>query len=110
MPFSGYVHPGRLDRLITIEQNTPTTTSGEPVPAWATFATVYAMKSDQRGREFFDAQQVVAERTTVFRIRWLAGVTELMRIVFDSITYDIKAISEVGRHDALDLFCTADNP
>lgn len=95
---------GDLDRQITIEVPTETPNAiGEPIQSWAAFATVWAKVGPVRGRERFTADQVAAEADTTFRIRWLAGVTEKMRVSYDGRLYDITYIAELGRRDGLDL-------
>jgi len=100
---------GKLDRLIVIEQNTPTRSgSGQNVDVWTTFATVYAQKMDVGGKEFFGGGGVQAQGTTKWRIRWLEGLTHAMRIVYEGVTYDIKDINEVPRRYRWDIVSTAE--
>ncbi len=82
---------GEMRYLIVIEQCTevPEPTYGEPVPDWPVFARVRAAKDDLSGREFFQAQQINAEITTRFRIRYLANITSKMRILCDGDYYNI---------------------
>ena len=99
---------GRLDRLITIGEFTSVQDSyGQEIETWPEFATVWAEKIDIKARERFAAQQDIAEETTRFRIRWLAGVTPKMRIQHDGKTYDIEGIAELGRRAGLEITATA---
>ena len=74
--------------------------------SWGTFATVHANVLPLKGREFFNAQQINAETTTKFVIRYLAGITEKMRISYDSKVYNIQGIVNVGERDRMiELMC-----
>lgn len=89
---------GQFDRRITIEQPTETRDLvGDPITAWSEFATRWARKIDRRGTERFQAERETAEREVLFEIRYLAGVNETMRILFDGDTYDIEEVLEVRR-------------
>lgn len=95
---------GELDRQIVIESATETQNGiGEPIKTWSTFATVWAKAKQLRGREYVAAQAINAEIDTVFTIRWLAGVTRKMRILYDAQYFDIHDIAEIGRREGLDV-------
>lgn len=102
---------GTLDRRVTIESATTTQdASGQPVETWTTFATVWAARKDVRGRERFDAAQRLAVRTAVYRIRWIAGLSEKMRIVDAGATYDVTGIAEDYRQGWAELSAEVVNP
>lgn len=102
---------GRLDRRITIEQPTASQDAyGEPVESWGALATVWAQVQPLRGEERFEAQQVGAERTVRFRIRYRSDVTEQMRVVYDGDVYDITAVLELGRREGLEILAVAQVP
>ncbi len=95
---------GRLDRKITIETPTDVQSgTGVVTQTWATFATPWAEVRPVRGQERFAAAQVAGEIDQVFRIRWLSGVTRKMRISYDSLTWDIIDIAEIGRREGLEI-------
>ena len=98
---------GQLRHRVIIQ--TPTETQdaqGQPVKSWGTFATVHANVLPLKGREYFNAQQINAETTTKFVIRYLAGITEKMRISYDSKLYNIQGIVNVGERDRIiELMC-----
>jgi len=98
---------GRLDRRIIIEQNVPVTDAiGGETDNWSVFATVWANKkeiqSSQQG-ENFGADQIFSKVQTKFTIRYLIGVTNLMRIIFNSATFGIIFIKELGRSEGLEI-------
>ena len=99
---------GKLDRQITIEQATQGEGPyGEPTETWTPFATVWANAYSGSGKEFVAARQVNAEVSMQFQIRWLAGVSATMRILYDGAYYDIVSLSEVGRRERLNIFAKA---
>lgn len=105
---------GRLDRLITIQSCTKSQDSfKQPIESWANLATnptAWAERRDLRGREYFQARQVNAEVTAVFRIRWRGDITTEMRIVEGATTYEIVSPPiEIGRRQWLDLMVKARN-
>lgn len=99
--------PGKLRHLITIEH--PTTTQneyGEPISTWDTFATAYASREDLTGREAYyaNAGRQVATMLTRFTMRYLDGVDATMRIVSDSVLYDIQSIADPdGKREQLTI-------
>jgi SPP1 family predicted phage head-tail adaptor len=99
---------GKLDREITLEFKTPGQSgSGEPTETWGTPATVWAAVRPLSGREYYAAlgAQIVAEETLVFSIRHRTDVRPgTTRIQYESRTYNIRRVAEVGRRDGLDIF------
>ena len=102
---------GALDRRITIQSFSEVQdASGQPIPTWSTFATVWAERKDVRGNERFAAQQEIATRTATFRIRWLSGVNEEMRIVDGNTVWDILGIADNQRQGWMELSVESVNP
>jgi len=99
---------GALDRRILIQRPEQTQDEhGQPVVVWTLFADVAAEVRPLRGVERFTAQQVAADIDTVFRIRWLPGISPVMRVLYDGRVYDIKAAPEIGRRDGLEIHAKA---
>ena len=100
---------GELDRKITIQQNAPTADDyGQEIAAWSTLATVWAKKTDVRGREYFAQSGERAEIAAVFKIRYRADIKAEMRISYAGKFYDIREIREVGgRNEGLELMAAA---
>jgi SPP1 family predicted phage head-tail adaptor len=89
------MEPGKLRHRISIEAPTLTQNGyGEPVETWAEYAAVWAAREDLAGREAFLAQQVRAEITTRFRLRFLPGVTAHMRVRSDGVLYSIASSAD----------------
>jgi SPP1 family predicted phage head-tail adaptor len=102
---------GKIDRLVVLQTKSVTRNAvNEEVVDWNTLATVWAERRDLRGREYFQAQQVNAEISAVFRIRYRTDVTATMRLVESGKAYELVAPPvEIGRREGLDLMCAARN-
>lgn len=97
-----------MDRRVTLQSRTLTANAyGEQVVSYTDLETVWAEKWDLRGREYFAAQQVSADVTTRWRIRWREDVSVLDRVVYNSVPYDINQVVEIGRQGGLELLTTA---
>ena len=71
-----------LDRIISLEEPVISRdTFGSSITTWAPLTQVWAEKLERKGKERFvnDANKVVATRAATWRIRYMPGVTELMR-------------------------------
>jgi SPP1 family predicted phage head-tail adaptor len=102
---------GNLDRRITIQQNTPSVDSyGDEVESWADFKTVWANVKRKSGKETVRSDQTVADASTMFKIRYLSGLHERMRISYNSAIYYIDSIVEFGRQDSMEITATVNNP
>ena len=99
---------GSLDRRIVLRAKLLTPDEmGQALETWSDLASVWAEKTDLRGREFFAARAINAEIETRFRIRWRAGVTPALRIAHDGRDYEILSVVEIGRREGLELMCKA---
>lgn len=90
---------GRLRHRIVIQERTDTQDSyGEPIPAWTTWAEVWAAVEPQSGQEATIAlsQQSEARIRVRIRIRYRTGLSTLMRVSWQSRIFQIEAISEVN--------------
>jgi SPP1 family predicted phage head-tail adaptor len=99
---------GGLRHRITIQKSTTAPDDyGQPIETWDDFATVWAERNDLTGREQWSAQQIQAEITTRFRIRYLSGISPLMRVVHGAETFEIVAPPQDpdGRRRDLHLLC-----
>jgi SPP1 family predicted phage head-tail adaptor len=90
---------GKLKHLITIQQNTPTANSpddGSLVDSWSSYAAdIYGRLSTSGGREFWRARQLNSELSAEWEIRYDAGVTARMRVLFGSRVFTIDTV----KHD-----------
>lgn len=108
---------GRLDRLITIQRKTVTSTdSGDTVETWTTLIERRAAGyRPLKGEERFAGEQTVGTEQVEFRIRYSSNVADLSqrdRIVYPALAdespedepdnrniYDILAVNEIGRRE-----------
>jgi SPP1 family predicted phage head-tail adaptor len=91
---------GQLDRRITIRRATITHDEfNSPVPAWSDLVTVWAKRTDASAAESYRAQQVGAQISARFTIRYssdVAGVNPKDRIAFAGREYNITRVGEVA--------------
>lgn len=94
------MNPGKLDRRLTIQARTLTRdAAGGAVPSYADVDTVWAQKVETTGRESRIANQLRADTTIVFRIRYYADLTEQHRLLFEGRYYDVTQINEENRRE-----------
>lgn len=87
-----------LDRRITIQTVSRTRNSfGEAVDSYSTLAEVWASKMDDSANEGYEIGQLTSVTQVTFVIRYLSTVKPDMRVVYDSQTYIIRGVEEVGR-------------
>ena len=93
---------GELDRRITIQRATVTLNEfNEPIETWGDLTTVWAKRRDASATESYRAQEVGAQISTRFTIRWsttVEGVTPTDRVSFDDRLYNITAVRDIGRN------------
>ena len=81
---------GLLRHRITIQSVAEAQNSlGEAIETWSTFATVAASVDPISSRDRIAASQLEEPISYRARMRYLAGVTGKMRVVFDGVTYNI---------------------
>ncbi len=102
------MNPGRLRHRITIQELTETKDplSGELTNDWQDVCTVWAEIKALRGREYFAAQQTIAESSHEITIRYRRGIKPTMRAVHDDRIFDIQAVLDKdGKMRYLSLVC-----
>lgn len=103
---------GRLNRRLTIQQPVETQSlSGEIITTFADVTTVWAEQLPLNGSEFFTQEQIVARRSSTFRIRYSKALFEQMtakyRVVLDGRSYDVTDIREPLQRQELEIDCFA---
>lgn len=95
---------GTFDRRITIETYSATRdVSGGEILTWAAWKIVSAQITypTTAGEAYMglgeEGIQQTAQRMIEFRLRYIAGVNEKMRVLYDGVHYDIVEIAEEGR-------------
>ena len=102
---------GELDRRIIIQSAaTAPDAAGQLIETWTDLATVWAKRKDLRGQERFAAQQRLAARTTTYRIRWLSGLGEKLRVLDEGSTYEVVGVAGERRQGWAELSCAARDP
>ena len=101
---------GLLRHSVTIQEKSTTRDAyGGEVVSWVPFATVPAKVEPLRLREYIAARAGQADLTLRASIRYLAGVTAEMRLVWQTDPYPIVEVIDVdGRHRELELLCTGE--
>jgi SPP1 family predicted phage head-tail adaptor len=96
---------GRRNRIIVIQSRTESTDGyGGTVHTWGDFATVWAAFRPLRGRDLVAAQAAQNLTEGVFNIRYIAGLTGAMRIVYGGKNYDITAVIDIeDAHKEIDI-------
>lgn len=106
------LHIGKMDRRITLQRDGAEIgrdAMNDPIYGMSE-VTVWASKEDIRDTERYSAQQVGAEVTTRFRIRWSQAVKDFDpqgRVLFDGRIYNVSAVKELGRREGLEITANA---
>jgi len=64
------------------------------------------MVMPQAGSEYWSAKQTQEKEPVIFKIRYVAGITQKMRISFNSKIYDINSIVNVEQRNREILLIT----
>lgn len=98
---------GKLRNRITIEQVVETQDlDGSVLESWSFFVNAQASIEPISGREYFAAQSTQAEVTHRITMRYLAGITPKMRIVYGTRIFEILSVINVQeRNRELQLMC-----
>lgn len=84
---------GKLNRRVTIQELLVSKDQyNADIESWVDLINVWAYIEPLRGREYWQAKQVVAEVTGRITIRYFAGIDEKMRVVYGDKTYNILAV------------------
>lgn len=101
---------GKFDRRLSLEApSTRVSASGGVDQIWTLLGGVWAELVQATGGEARDADQVVAEQKTVFRIRYRRDILPEMRVVYRGRPYAIEDVSEPDRNQHIVLTCSALN-
>lgn len=98
---------GKLKHRVTLQEYTATRDSyGAELEAWVDIATVWASVEPLTGREYFQTQQINAEISTKVTIRFKAGVTAKMRLIYNDRVFEIISVINTEEKDVqLVLMC-----
>lgn len=101
---------GRMDQRVTLR--TPATAEdalGQRTAGWTDVCTVWAQAQPLRGREFLAAGAAQGSATVRFRLRYRAGITAAMQVVWGGVAHAIvgEPINVDGGQHTLELMCSA---
>jgi len=97
---------GKLRDRITLQSQGMTQNEiGEMVPGWTdAFANVPASVYDGSGKEFIAAGAIQNTAVTRFTVRYMEGITNSMRVLFNATPYKIQAVLGQDRRQLV-LMC-----
>jgi SPP1 family predicted phage head-tail adaptor len=95
---------GSLRHIITVERATSTVDAfGTPTTAWATHATLRAEVKQQTTEEFIRSQGAVDERIVIFSTRFVPGLTNADRVMWQGKAHNIREIGVIGHDRGLEI-------
>lgn len=98
---------GKLIETIQIERGMDGVNDyGTPTITWRPFASVRAERIDQTTEEFMRSFGASDEEAVVFRIRFVDGITNADRVMWQGEAFNIRQVTPIGRRKGLDLRCT----
>jgi len=107
----GTVDSGTLDRQVTLSHRVLSTDAyGGQAASWPSpYATVFAKRTDMQGTKRVIAQQFATQQMTEFTIRFRDDLlmTDRLVSVEEGLSYEILQVSQLGRHEGLNLLCRA---
>lgn len=96
---------GSLNKLVTIQAKTDTVDAiGQPVNTWVDVATVWADIRYLSGLESIKSDADVSIAKVSVRVRYIADIKPSMRVVYEGVIYQIKAVLPSGKV-YMDLAC-----
>jgi SPP1 family predicted phage head-tail adaptor len=99
-----------MNKIIDIQEAAITYNSyNEPIEEWKNvtgLTGLYASVITTGGREFYAAQKLNAEVTAVFKLRYIEGITNLMRVKYGGRYFQIFFVNNVDeKNEYLLLSC-----
>lgn len=98
-----------MNKIIDIQQPSVTYNSyNEPIETWkdvagltGLFASIITSGSIEltKSRELYSAQKLYSEVTVVFKLRYIDGITNLMRIKYNDRFFNIISVNNVNQND-----------
>lgn len=97
---------GPMDRILTIQQKTVTADGqGAAVESWATLKSIWAERRELKLKERLQAEQVNLKITCSYFSQYNSDITEKMRAIEGSQTFEIIGVREIGRKQGTELIC-----
>lgn len=101
------VSPSALRHRVQVQaRSSSQDTFGQEVQTWATVLAVFAAIEPSLGRSQLSGEAQTSTVTHVVTIRWRAGITARMRLLYGSRVFEIESVVDVEeRHFWLELQC-----
>ena len=100
------IDPGRLRERVTIQQAAESRNAlGETTLSWSTFAERWASVEGVTAREALGAGQLEVSITHRVRLRYVAGLTQQMRLLWRGRTLEIVSLLEHNNRSEHELIC-----
>jgi SPP1 family predicted phage head-tail adaptor len=100
------INAGSLRERVTVQQASESRNAlGETVLSWATFAERWASVEGVSSRESLAYGQQQISVSHRVRLRYLAGLTQSMRLVWRGRTLEIVSLLEHGNRSEHELLC-----
>lgn len=82
---------------------------GDETETWTDLATVWAVRRDLRGEEYYRGAGLVEQGDVMFTIRFLSGFDGEARVLCDGTLYELtrKPVAIGGRKRHQELYCTS---
>ena len=97
---------GRLRERVIVQQASESRNAlGETVQAWGTYSTVWASVEGVSARELLSAGQQQISISHRVRMRYLAGLTQSMRLQWRNRTLEIVSLLEHNNRSEHELLC-----
>ena len=98
---------GWLRHRITVQKRTATrSASGAVVESWSTHVTAWASVEPLRGQEYLAAKAQDAAVDIRIRMRYQAGITQTMRVLYGSRVFEIVSVIHIlEKKRELQLMC-----
>ncbi len=91
---------GKLNKMITIQSAVETQSAiGEVTTTWQLMATVWAGITPLVGAELYRLKSVDAKISVKVRIRYIAGISTKMRLLYGSRVLNILSIVNIREKD-----------
>lgn len=95
---------GKLDSTIVLQRSTHTVDpAGTPTFEWTDIATVRAEIVQSGTEEFLRAYGASDENLTLFRMRYVDGITNADRILFGGAVFNLRKVTEIRRRRGLEI-------
>lgn len=97
---------GRLTEMIRLERaETSVNDYGTPATTWTRLAEVRAELIEQTTTEYIRNFGASDEELVIFRARFVEGVTNGDRVIWNGQPFNIKQAAPIGRREGLELRC-----